>query len=86
MTGSNLYRIIISVILMSATTAIYVTPKGQIANAIPFIHQDIEQVKNLKDVSKLVLNYDLKNGAVPPICKRNLIQWNILRILTAVTY
>jgi manganese oxidase len=37
MSGSNLYRIIICVILMSATTAIYVTPKGQSANAIPLV-------------------------------------------------
>ena len=70
MTGSNLYRIIISVILMSATTAIYVTPKGQIANAIPFIHQDTEQVKNLKDVSKSVLNYDQKKHCATDLQKR----------------
>ena len=59
MTGSNLYRIITGIILLSATIAIYIMPKGQVANAIPFI-PGTDTVNNLKDVSKSVLNYDLK--------------------------
>jgi FtsP/CotA-like multicopper oxidase with cupredoxin domain len=67
-TGSNLFAIIMGVILLSATTAIYVTPKGQVANAIPpFIHQD---ENNLKDVSNSVLNYDLKKQCATDLQKR----------------
>jgi FtsP/CotA-like multicopper oxidase with cupredoxin domain len=68
-TISNLFGLIMGVILLSATTAIYVTAKGEVDNAIPFIHQDTDKLNNLKDVSKSVLNYDLKKHCATDLAK-----------------
>jgi FtsP/CotA-like multicopper oxidase with cupredoxin domain len=70
----SLYVITVGVILMFATTAIYVTPKGQVANALPFIFSGPDKTPPTSAsqgaIASSVQNYDMQKHCATDLSKR----------------